>query len=233
MIGRLRRIGQRWSTLLKVSDRPDLVRVGSDYGGWVVPASLLSPSAVCYCAGVGEDITFDLALIDRFGCHVFAFDPTPRAAAHVQAHAVGREQFHFLPVGLWSSNRSARFFAPQDPAHVSHSVVNLQGTGTYFEAPCLTCARLMQDLGHTELTLLKMDIEGAEYDVIRNIIADELVIEIICVEYHDGPDSKQTRQSVASLVRYGYSLVSVDGNNYTLVLGRCRVSAGRAAADAP
>jgi hypothetical protein len=40
-----------------------LERLGSDYGGWYVPIDRLAPHSICYLAGVGEDITFDLALI--------------------------------------------------------------------------------------------------------------------------------------------------------------------------
>jgi hypothetical protein len=35
---------------------------GSDYGGWWVPTADVKPDVVAYCAGAGEDITFDLAL---------------------------------------------------------------------------------------------------------------------------------------------------------------------------
>ena len=58
-------------------------RIGSDYGGCLVPRDFLTANSVCYCVGVGEDITFDLGLIDRFGCEVYAFDPTPRSIAFV------------------------------------------------------------------------------------------------------------------------------------------------------
>ena len=61
-----------------------LVRIGSDYGGWIVPTSLLSRDSVCYCVGVGEDISFDLGLIRQFRCQIYAFDPTPRAKAFVE-----------------------------------------------------------------------------------------------------------------------------------------------------
>lgn len=42
------------------------MRLGSKYGGWIVPATLVRPDSVCYCVGVGEDISFDLALIERW-----------------------------------------------------------------------------------------------------------------------------------------------------------------------
>ena len=61
----------------------ELQRIGSEYGGWIVPTALLREDWICYCGGVGEDITFDLGLIERYGCTVHAFDPTPRAISFV------------------------------------------------------------------------------------------------------------------------------------------------------
>src|SRR2546423_4738348 len=32
-----------------------LQKIGTAYGGWVVPAALVKPDWICYCGGVGED----------------------------------------------------------------------------------------------------------------------------------------------------------------------------------
>src|SRR3546814_13770280 len=78
---------------------------------------MISRSAdwVCYAGGVGVDVTFDLGIIDRFGCQVFAFDPTPRAIAYVADHAKEVKKFHFMPVGLWSEAATLRFYAARYP----------------------------------------------------------------------------------------------------------------------
>jgi hypothetical protein len=56
-------------------------KLGNQYGGWVVSRSLLIYSAqpIVLSFGIGDDITFDLEMIRRYGAHVFAFDPTPKA----------------------------------------------------------------------------------------------------------------------------------------------------------
>lgn len=77
-------IGKDWISGLKISRRGAVQKYGSQYGGWVVPVGILDHSSVCYCAGVGEDVSFDLALIKKFGCEVLAFDPTPRAIEYVR-----------------------------------------------------------------------------------------------------------------------------------------------------
>src|SRR3546814_9809651 len=82
----------RW--LAKHRPSVQLDKVGSDYRGWFLPLDLIRADWVCYAGGVGEDVTFDLGIIDRFGCQVFAFDPTPRAIAYVADHAKEVKKFH-------------------------------------------------------------------------------------------------------------------------------------------
>ena len=216
------RIANRLSRiLLKVclrpAHRPDLVKLGSAYGGWVIPATLLEESSVCYCVGVGEDITFDLALIERFGCQVFAFDPTPRAIQHVKATTSAVGSFHFYPVGLWSADGRLKFFAPQNPCHVSHSIVNLQGTTGYFEAECKRLSTIMRELEHTSLDLLKLDIEGAEYEVLSSLLEDNIRIKVLCVEFDQPTHLSSIIGMVRRLQQAQYQLVRIDGWNFTFV----------------
>lgn len=201
-----------------------LEKLGSAYGGWIVPTLDIPAGAVCYLAGVGEDITFDLALIERFNCSVFAFDPTPRAKLHAHKQAAQLSQFHFFDFGLWDAEGRFKFYAPANSEHVSHSVLNLQNSDKYFEAPCKRLSAIMREMGHSRIQLLKLDIEGAEYRVIDALVEDRLDIGIICVEYHavhndaDGEFPGQIKKSVARLCETGYALVAAEPNlNYTFV----------------
>jgi FkbM family methyltransferase len=196
-----------------------LEKIGSGYGGWIVPTAAVRSTWTCYCAGVGEDITFDLGLIERFGCTVFAFDPTPRAVAHVAAVAGGEPRFRFLPVGLWSEDTTLRFFAPRNPAHVSHSVVNLQRTKDFFDAPCRSLASLMTELGHEEIGLLKLDIEGAEHEVVRSMLERGIRPTVVCMEIDQPVKPLAFWRTVRRMRRAGYALVAVDSWNLTFVQG--------------
>ena len=203
--------------LLRPSERNDLRRFGSAYAGYFVPMSLLSSTSICYSAGVGEDITFDLELMDKVGCEVFAFDPTPRAAEHVRSDASAYPAFHFCPVGLWHQNTTARFFAPSDRRHVSHSIYNLQKTADYFEAECKTLTSLMQELGHQRLDLLKLNIEGAQYPVIDSIISQRVPVKVLCVAIDQPTSPFRVYGTVRKLQRYGFDLVHIEGWTYTFV----------------
>lgn len=219
-----RAIGLDLPTRQRIQTRHDLVRLGSEYGGWIVPSALIQSNSVCYCVGVGEDVSFDLALMERFQCEAHAFDPTPRAIDFVRRNAANVPGFHFHPVGIWDRDEQMRFYAPRNPAHVSHSVVNLQQTDSFFEAPCRSLASLMKELGHARIDLLKLDIEGAEHRVITAMLESNVNVKVLCVEFDQAavgltPEGRQ--QIIATtqtLANRGYLLVAQEGrSNYTFV----------------
>ena len=166
---------------------------------------------------MGEDVSFDLGIIERFGCEVFAFDPTPRAIRFVDSFATAQPRFHFMPVGLWSTDTVLRFYAPRDPAHVSHSVVNLQGTSEWFEASVRTITSLMGELGHESIDLLKLDIEGAEHTVLATTLKAGVRPKVLCFEVDQPVGALRFWRTIRRVIGYGYELVAVDGWNFTFV----------------
>ncbi|MET8327964.1 FkbM family methyltransferase [Streptomyces sp. NPDC005181] len=203
--------------LTRITPGNDLERLGSDYGGWWVPTSLITSGSVVYAAGAGEDVTFDLALIERFGCEVWAMDPTPRSIAF--AAGITEPRWHFLPHGLWHRDEILHFHPPVDPAHVSHSATEARGgQGPGFDAPCFRLASFMNRLGHQRVDVLKMDIEGAEGPVLDDICAGTLRPRVLCVEF-DAPQSPfALRRRLRRLENIGYRVRRTEGRNYTLTL---------------
>jgi FkbM family methyltransferase len=195
-----------------------LEALGSRTASWIVPVDLFRSEWTCYCGGVGEDITFDLELIRRFMCDIYAFDPTPRAIERVNRVAAGNERFHFFPYGLWSSDTELKFFASRNPKLVNHSVVNLQGTDMYFVAPCRRITSVMRELGHTRIDFLKIDIEGAEYEVLDSLIEDGVdSIRVLCVEFDQPAPITRVFRQTQKIRAWGYDLVKIDNCNLTFV----------------
>lgn len=213
-----------WITRVKIAKRNDLRLIGEKYGGWVVPTDLIDEHSICYCVGCGEDISFDLGLIERFNCEVYAFDPTPRAIAFVNEVAGENPNYHFFDVGLWDKEDTLKFYEPDNPKHVSYSLLNLQKTETYINVKVKRLKGIMEENDHEKITLLKLDIEGAEYKVVQTIIEDNVDVNVICIEYDeifqplDKDFRKRVKASIFSLVSAGYSLVHAQGKgNYTFV----------------
>lgn len=206
--------------------KPDAARphgvYGSAYGGW--PLLDDTPrGALIHSFGVGEDVSFDLAAIERFGAEVHAFDPTPRALDWIAGRDLPPE-FHFHPIGLAARDGTAEFFAPKVDAHVSFSLAPDPDAS----APASVTAKVMRfasiiaHLGGRTPEALKMDIEGFEYEVIDDLLAGEIRPRQLLVEFHHGMygvDRSRTLKAVARLRAAGYRLfyVSEIGREYGFV----------------
>jgi FkbM family methyltransferase len=205
---------EAFARYLRPVPRADLARLGSDYGGWWVPSAALVDGANAYCAGAGEDISFDLALWER-GCRVTTFDPTPRAIAYVERTAPLGDRFRFLPIGWWDVEDELKFYRPRDAAHVSHSVVNLQHTSDYFVATVKPVRQLMAELGDSHVDLVKMDIEGAEQRTIASLLDDGPLPPVLCVEFDQPQPLRAIVATVRRLQAAGYTLNKIEVWNYT------------------
>jgi len=192
-------------------------KLGTDYGGWYVPTDLIDSGWICYSGGAGEDISFDLALREQFGCDVWIFDPTPRAIQFVRQQIHDKSGIHFMPAGLWSSKTTLRFYQPRDPSHVSHSVVNLQKTEDYFESECYAVSDLMSTLGHKQIDLLKIDIEGAEHAVIQDMLSCDIRPRVLCIEIDQPASPLQCFKTLGRIREAGYELAAIDGWNFSFV----------------
>src|SRR5262245_9088518 len=96
-----RRIDQmRVARHAPVRARSGLIRLGTEYGGYVLPESLPQANWICYSGGIGEDASFELELISRYGCEVVGFDPTPRSVEYMRSIVCETPRFRFIAVGL-------------------------------------------------------------------------------------------------------------------------------------
>ena len=196
--------------------------LGSQYGGWTIETGSITSESVVYSVGVGTDISFDLELIERFGCEVHAFDPTPRCLEWISQQSLP-SQFSFHPIGLAAFDGQAEFHFPANPEHVSLSMVE-QHLEESVPVSCevRTLKTLLEENGHDRIDLLKIDIEGAEYDVISNVIQNGPLPQYLLAEFHhhfDGISRQQTITSLEQLKRSGYSCFAKDdyGREFSFV----------------
>ncbi|MEM1044212.1 MAG: FkbM family methyltransferase [Bacteroidota bacterium] len=202
--------------------------LGSEYGSFGVWGEPLGPDSVVYSAGVGEDISFDIELIAAYGVQVEAFDPTPHSVAWVEEQELSTA-FRFTPVGVAGADGDAKFFLPENPEVEMSAAIGGHATTGKETAwlPVRRIGTLMAERGHTYIDVLKMDIEGAEYDVIEDVLASELDIGQVLVEVHHflGTMSERralterTRRLRSQMYAAGYRLFAVSdlGHDYSFV----------------
>ena len=189
--------------------RCELQRIGFNYGGYLLDPSRVGPDAIVYSLGIGEDISFDLALIEQFGVTVHAFDPTPKVKTWLSSQSLP-EQFRFHDVGIADFEGDVVFYLPPRKDYISHSIIPArQYSRESIRVPMIRLGTAMRQLGHTRIDVLKMDIEGAEYAVIEDLVRERIPVNQILVEFHHRLSSVgtgKTKRALALLERYGMKI---------------------------
>ena len=204
---------------------------GSKYGGWSVCQHSLNAGSIVYSIGIGKDASFDLSLISKHGCKIHAYDPTPQSVHWVAEH-VHEPLFQMTPTALAAFDGTIKMYLPSVLVSdgVSASAINISQNSTstkhgvvdkselFFEAPCRTLSSLMQANNHDYCDLVKMDIEGVEYDVIQQICDQGLVRSIgqLLVEFHHyfpGLEASSTQRAVRQLKECGFGIAWISRTN--------------------
>jgi FkbM family methyltransferase len=198
--------------------RYGLQRLGANY---FVRDTLNAGSVVIDC-GLGCDADFSEAVITRYGCHCYGIDPT-RKHQEVLAEVASRQngRLHLHPLAVAGISGTLTFHEPV--YHVSGSLYddhrNTRMDAVSYSVPAVTIEDLMTRLRTPRVGLLKMDIEGAEYDVLAGM-RDELLCKIdqMIVEFHHHCVSaytlEDTKRAIARLISLGFRSYSVDAVNY-------------------
>jgi FkbM family methyltransferase len=212
-------VGRRWFRAslargLRVQARSGIVKVGSSYGGWFVPLSDVRPEWVVYSVGAGTDVTFDVGLISRSGCEVQVFDPTPAAIEHVGQ--LNEPRLHVHPWALWTRDEDIAMYLPRAGSG-SLSAVNLQRTANAVRLPGRSLRSIMVELGHNRVDLLKVDIEGAEYDVVTPELMVDAGVRVLAIDVHPNVPARRAILFLRGFLAAGYVVVAREETDFTLV----------------
>jgi FkbM family methyltransferase len=205
----LRRRRFEWSLdRLRLAPVPGLVDLGSDYGGWTLPGALIGDGWTCYSAGAGGDVSFDLELIHRFNANVRSIEPVDEFVRSAAEDAAGEPRFTAVHAAVATNDGPLRMQLSHDARSHSVSSAELYESSNYVEMPGRTLPSLMQELGDIEIQLLKLDLEGAEYEVLPTLRLNELGVKVLAVQLHHAGSLRQARALLATLHREGYEPVA-------------------------
>jgi len=87
----------------------------------------------------------------------------------------------------------------------------------------LSLSSMLSELGHKRIDVLKMDIEGAEYEVVNCLLKSEIRPKMLLIEFHHrfkGIGKEKTISAVSGLREVGYLLASISstGREFCFIL---------------
>jgi FkbM family methyltransferase len=186
---------------------------GNRYGGFYICPEFLNENSIIYSFGIGEDISFDITIFENHDCHVYGFDPTPKSIKWITNQHLP-EKFIFFDFGIGNNTGFVEFFLPKNPEYVSGSYIIHKNVSPEDKiiVKMKSFEDIINELGHKQIDVLKMDIEGAEYDVIENILNSKIPINQILIEFHERlfENGKIKTQKVIEILKNnGYEIFGV------------------------
>jgi FkbM family methyltransferase len=207
--------------------RPEL-RVPTRSGdGWDYIATRLRPGAIVYAFGVGDTIEFESRLIANHGVIVHAFDPTPYALAWIETQKLPNG-LHFHPWAVAGTDGTLKLYPrllkKRRRTQTMWTIDPHQAdAASAIDVPAFTIASAMRSLGHDRIDLLKLDVEGAEYDAIAAMLVEAVAPRQLLIEFHHrfpGIGTQRTRACLRALRGAGYRIFAVSRTGRELSLIR-------------
>lgn len=209
-----------------ITNRPDKFEIiGNDYGFMIVPKGLLNNHSNVLSFGVGEDMEAEIDLVDKYNSNVFLFDPTELSVKYYNEtiemlknnNKMGVvNKFKFEPIALWNNDGFVKFYKPKEEGHVSHSINNIESSNNFTEVVCKKMSSILKKYNLLKIDYVKLDIEGAEFDVVKNIIEDKIEFKSIYLELHY--DKKINLYK--NVARFKHLLNSLINNNYEIIYSK-------------
>jgi len=187
---------------------------GNNYGGFYVCPKFLNQNSIIYSFGIGEDISFDRAIIENHNCSVFGFDPTPKSINWVKQNPSLPLKFIFFNYGIADRSGLIDFYLPKNPEHVSGSFVIQDNVDDKQKVlvEMKSLEDILNSIGHKQIDVLKMDIEGAEYNILDSVLECSIPINQILIEFHNRMFTGGkilTINAIKKLKNHGYEIFGI------------------------
>lgn len=223
-------------------------KLGTEYGGWIIPQNInLNENSIIYSGGVGEDISFDLLISHKYNSNIFLIDPTDKSKKHFKESEIyfkngspflgniqkdyydvinklepNFDKITYVDKGLWSKNDRLKFYRQTNIDYVSQSLITNMFGNTYDIVEVDTIKNIMINYKHTHIDLLKLDIEGAEIEVLNNMLNDNIYPNVICVEFdlklkNKDPDNITEKIIDRLINNCNYEILVNDNLNITFI----------------
>jgi FkbM family methyltransferase len=225
---RLRRsLGRRWREWRLPRG---FERLGTKYGGWWLFIPAVGRDPLLIDCGLGRDISFPVSFLGRCGGRVIGIDPSPAAIEYSSRH--GPAAMQVRAEAFWTEpGRTLTFHLPRPPEQLPKGADGISGSllashsyagESELSVRTTSFAEVLASAGRGECDVLKLDIEGAEYEVLAALCASGEIrlARQVLVEFHHHCTEhtlQHTLETVAMVQASGFGLAHTEDRNYVFV----------------
>jgi FkbM family methyltransferase len=204
------------------------MRLGTRYGGWWIDKTALGSTPFLIDCGLGEDISFPLAFIQTFGGKVIGIEPNPQSLAYCRDRCPPSMEIY--PNAISSTGgQELTFHLPRALDQLPFGADGVSGSlvashdyvtgGDTLQVTSISLNEILSRAGRNECDVLKLDIEGAEYDLLGDLCrtGDIRRFGQVLVEFHHGVTHQtldDTKRIVRALESAKFQLMHTEGRNY-------------------
>ena len=201
-------------------------RLGTRYGGWWIYAPAVGKDPLLVDCGLGKDISFPVAFLQRFGGQVIGIDPNPVAVEYSRANAP--KGMEVRAQAFWhEAGRELQFHMPRPAEQLPKGADGVSGSllasHSYAGAGSLavrttSLREILSGARREECDVLKLDVEGAEYEVLEALCRSGEIRKArqLLVEFHHHCTDRtlqDTQDAIARIQASGFELSHTEDRN--------------------
>jgi FkbM family methyltransferase len=132
------------------------------------------------------------------------------------------DKFKYINIGLWNKKDELKFYKQPNENYVSQSLVENM-FGDNYDIVCVDSIKnIMKQYGHGQIDLLKLDIEGAEIEVINQMLDDKIYPTYVLIEFDLLLKNKDPQNTTKKLIERmitneNYKILKNNSLNITFV----------------
>ena len=132
-----------------------------------------------------ESCVFDLGgyegqwasdIFGRYACAVHVFEPLPQYAEEIKARFARNEKIRLYPFGLAAANGQETIGVSADSSSL------FQSGGEQVECRFVEAVDFLEGGGFTQIDLMKINIEGGEYELLEHLLERDWVRRIVNIQ---------------------------------------------------
>lgn len=172
--------------------------------------------------GCGHEAEFSKLMIEKYNLNAFGIDPTKKHAPSLKVlEEITKGKFQHLAVAVTKKVGFITFYESRQNESGSILIdhINIQNDEiTKYNVESVRLSELVRRIGITHVDFIKLDLEGAEYDLLDKISDEDIKpFKQIFIEFHHhctNHSTQETRLLVQNICSKGFQVFTLDHHNY-------------------